>query len=202
MKMTRRLSLLIFYTLVTAASAASFWGLCWMFLGHVPSAGPFRLSQGITLNWHLSRWWDVLAYPVWAAYLVDCLTCTGDQFEKFASPKALAVFALCALGGIAVTGFGTLDMGALAALIAAAGFGVIDGIGTPEWGWPPSLGSRDPIPGAYFIGPGLGFGASFVLGGPIGLLYGLAVTLVSVMVVGLGIFVGAAIRRMIMSFGF
>lgn len=95
---------------------AAIWLACVLTTGDVPAVGHVRLLSDSTVTWPfaVSRWWDILAAPLFAIGLVLIFTAPsfkGDRRAKVSLIAAVVVFGL----------FGTMSSTTMSD-VAAAGF--------------------------------------------------------------------------------
>jgi len=76
---SRRIKLMIRWSILTAAVIVLFWTIYYLIVGKVPVV----TSIGITGIWTyvlpfgISRWWDVLIGPIWSVVII-LLTAVGE----------------------------------------------------------------------------------------------------------------------------
>jgi len=137
MNWERRKKLIIRWAIVTAGVTALFWFI-WSRVAEVPVTTVIRLTKSQVLPINLSRWWDVLAAPIWSTIFI--LLFTSNLAKKI--EKADVLFGL---------GFG---------LAPGLAFGLVFGLG-------PGLAiglAIELVSGLVFGLAGLGLGLGFRLG--------------------------------------
>jgi len=125
MNWERRKKLIIRWAIVTAGVTALFWFI-WSRVAEVPVTTVIRLTKSQVLPISLSRWWDVLAAPIWSTVFI--LLFTSDLAKKIEKADVLFGLGFGLVPGLAfglVFGLGPGLVFGLAGLGLGLGFGLI-----------------------------------------------------------------------------
>jgi len=79
---TRKIKLIVRWSLVTAGLIAFFWTIWYLVAGNVPIVTSIKMTETwtIQLPFGISRWWDILIGPIWATAII--LISTSERITK------------------------------------------------------------------------------------------------------------------------
>jgi len=76
MNWERRSKIIVRWAIVTAGATALFWFI-WSRVAEVPVTTVIRITPSYILPTSISRWWDVLAAPIWSTIFILLFTCSS-----------------------------------------------------------------------------------------------------------------------------
>lgn len=175
---------MLLWSLVTAAAIAAFWAVWRSITGSVPVVSAFRITDAwaIPLPVPVSRWWDVLAGPLWTWIIALAFAKPSSRYSHFEQ----TVYPFTWLGlipgaylGLALAFGDQLRASVAATLMLCVLGGVLLGIAVKKTNTPTEASLA--FLGAI-VGTGIGVGTAATAGG--GIVAGIATSFLAMFLVG------------------
>lgn len=103
MDWARRSKLIARWALVLGVVTALFW-VIWSLMAEVPVISEIKIAEDLSypLPFNISRWWDVLAVPIWSTVLILFFTSklAEKSYEKTPEDPILTLFFALALAAL------------------------------------------------------------------------------------------------------